>query len=1072
MKQNIFYLGLVILMTLGIAHSVLAASSSGNMTGQERADVFQGLKFRNLGPTVAGGRVNSIVGVPGNPYVYYVGSAGGGVFKTADGGVSWKNVFKNQATGSIGTLAIDPSNHNVIWVGTGDPNVRNTAIDGAGIYRSTDAGRTWKRMGLKNAGQISSIAVNPNNSNVVYVGVLGHIWGPNKTRGVYRTTDGGKTWKKILYIDKNTGVSDLVMAPGNPQVLFAGMWYFRRYPWTLIDGGKSSGIYRSTDGGNSWKRLSKGLPTGKLGRIGLAIAPSNPKHIYAVIGAKHGMLWVSHDMGDSWTMINGSHNLDVRPFYFSKMAVAPDNENRVYFLSKKLMESTDGGKTAHWLDRGVHVDHHAIWIDPKNPKRIIQGNDGGVFLSNDGGKHWEFLNNIPIEQFYMTAADNQSPYHLCGGLQDNGSWCGPSSNLGRRGVTGQDWKMVGPNDGQYAVPTQSNHNLVYVDFQQGYIQRNNLETHISKFIRPTLSSVREKPPNKLKYRFNWTTPIAVSAKHPNTVYLGGNVVFRSTDGGKHWQPISKDLTRNDKSKQKVAGGPIMHDITGAENYDTILSVNVAPTNSKVIWVGTDDGLVHVTRNGGKTWHNVTDAIPGAPKWGRVFKIGVSPFDAGTAYVTFDAHMLDNRHPYVYRTHNYGKSWTRITDGLPDNSPAHVVRESPNKRGFLVLGTDTALYYSSDDGGHWQPLKPQEFPTTPVYDIRFIKDQHDLVVATFGHGLYVLDDIRPLEEFSDNVKNAAFHLFKAGPGTLYNRWSSGESSALGYQAPNAPTGVLVDYYLKSKLKANKREKRQHHTPVKIQIRDMKGNLVATDYGPAKKGVNRFEWNMHYQGATKLDFVEQPDYGEESQGNRGPRVIASNYKIAVTVDGKTQTRVVAVKPDPNVDVNPKMLRAQTKAALKVRNEVSALNEMLNRIHAMRQTLSDFERATEQEKDNHRQYAGVLKRARALGKRLSNFKDEIFNPKVQRSVAQERIHYLADFHGKLAGLAGGLSYLYDQASKELFNRHMVKLNKQLHGYLQEFNQMLKTSVASYNKAAYNHGLPTLRTGEPVKVKVPPNI
>ena len=758
-------LALTLALSLFAGRRTLAAQeSSPQDSDATEKDVLKNLEFRNLGPAVGGGRVSTVVGLPGTPNVYYAGTGGGGVFKTIDGGLSWKAIFEQESTASIGAIAVAPSNPNLVWVGTGEAKIRNDLVDGRGVYLSSDAGHSWKFMGLGEVGQIARVIVDPGNPDVVFVGAAGHAWGPNANRGVFRTTDGGKTWKKVLFVNDTTGVADMAMQPGNAKVLFAGMWEFRRYPWTLVDGGAGSGIYRSTDGGETWKKLTKGLPEGPLGRVGLAIAPSNPNHIYALIAAKRGMLWQSTDLGDTWTEVSDSHAYDARPFYFSRLVVSPTNENKIYFLSYGLMESDDGGKTARTVSRGVHPDHHALWIDPQNPDRIIDGNDGGVFLSTDGANSWAYLDSLPIEQFYQVAVSGETPYTVCGGLQDNNAWCGPSSNLGGRSVGGGLWYTVTGGDGEYAVPAPSDPDIIYVDSQNGSISRLDKKTHLARYARPYLETVSEMKTADLKYRFNWTSPIAVSETDANEVYLGGNVVFKTTDGGQNWTPISPDLTRNDKSKQEVAGGPVQHDLSGAETYDTILCITLAPSDPKVIWVGTDDGLVQVTRDGGKNWTNVTRAITGAPEWARIYQIGVSPFDAGTAYVTYDAHELDNRHPYVYKTTDYGRSWTKITNGLPDESPAHVVREDPNQRGLLVLGTDTGLYYSQDAGEHWKPLKAN-FPTVPVYDLKFVKSSRDLVVGTHGRGIFVLNNIRPLEELTPQIEASDFHLFSTGPGTL-------------------------------------------------------------------------------------------------------------------------------------------------------------------------------------------------------------------------------------------------------------------------------------------------------------------
>ncbi|HKD44170.1 MAG TPA: hypothetical protein VKD24_00820, partial [Candidatus Angelobacter sp.] len=759
------------------------------------------MKFRNLGPAVGGGRVTAVVGIPGRPNIYYVGTAGGGVFMTQDGGLSWKPIFEKESTASIGAIALAPSNPNLIWVGTGEKNIRNDLVTGKGVFFSPDAGNTWKFMGLRDAGQISNIAIDPHDSNIVFVAVLGHAWGPNVDRGVFRTTDGGKNWQKVLYVDEDTGASSLVMDPSNPMVLFAGMWHVRRYPWMLEDGGTSGGIFRSVDGGSTWKKLTEGLPEGVTGRIGLGASPSNPRHIYALVENKKGTLYDTTDLGDHWRMVSNNHNLAARGFYFSELVVAPNDENRVYFLSYNIMLSEDGGKTARPTSARVHVDHHTLWIDPQDPNRMINGNDGGVYISADAARTWRYLDNLPIEQFYSVAEDDEAPYNLCGGLQDNNGWCGPSNNLSRGGISGFDWYTVTGGDGEYAVPARGKGvHIVYTDSQNGSIQRLNNESGMSNSVRPYLAGVQSMKPADLKYRFNWTSPIAVSATDPNEVYLGGNVLFRSTDGGQHWTPISPDVTRNDKSKQKSSGGPIFLDLSGAETVGAILSISISPVDSKTIWVGTDDGVVQVTRDGGQHWTNATSAIANLPQWGRVQQIEASPNDVNSAYVAVDFHEVENNKPFAFKTHDGGKTWTSIAEGLPQDDPARVVREDPNRKGFLVLGTDTGLFYSSDDGGHWTTLK-SNFPTVPIYDIKFIKKTHDLVVATHGRGLFVLDDITPLEESGAELGKGDFHLYPLQAAINWHFWNKHGFASGGYIAPNPLSGAVISYYLPTEIKTN-------------------------------------------------------------------------------------------------------------------------------------------------------------------------------------------------------------------------------------------------------------------------------
>jgi photosystem II stability/assembly factor-like uncharacterized protein len=1058
---------------LVLASLVLVPLSAGAQTAGptgKASDVFANLKFRNLGPAVAGGRVTAVVGIPGDPNIYYVGGAAGGLFKTTDGGITWNAIFTKQSTASIGAIALAPLNPNLVWVGTGEANIRNDVIDGDGVFFSPDAGHTWKFMGLKDAGQISSIIVDPKDSSIVYVGVLGHAWAPNLERGVFRTTDGGKTWKKVLFVSDDSGVSSLIMQPGNPMVLFAGMWEARRYPWMLIDGGDKTAIYRSTDGGDTWTKLTKGLPGEPLGRIALSAAPSNPNHLYALIGSKEGMLWQSTDIGDSWTKVSDNHALDVRPFYFSKMEVSPDDQDRIYFLSLLLMESTDGGKTAHPADPGVHVDHHAIWIDPTNANRIAEGTDGGFYVSTDEARHWRTFANLPIEQFYQVALGSNVPYTICGGLQDNDAWCGISSDLGRGGVNGESWYTVAGGDGEYAVPAPSDSNIVYADAQDGYINRLDRTNHLSRFVRPSLADVSDTKTADLEYRYNWTAPIAVSSLDAKTVYLGANVLFKSADGGGHWSVVSPDLTRNDKSKQQVAGEPVMHDISGAETYDTILSITLAPTDPNVIWVGTDDGLVQVTRNGGKSWTNVTSNIPGAPQWAMVSQIGVSPFSPGTAYVAFDAHKLDDRHAYVYKTQNYGQSWQQITTGLPDGSAAIVVREDPNQRGFLVLGTMTGLYYSSDDGGHWTPLKAN-FPTAPVFDLKFARKRRDLVVATHGRGIFILDNLRPLEEMSSAVESSSFHLFTPAPGTLFHHWTMSEGYA-GYSAPNRPDGVLIDYFLKSEVKATPQETAQHQTPLKIVVTGENGSQVATIYGPSKAGVNQFVWTMTYDGPHLVTSAHVPRGGGSFNRNRGPRVIPGVYHIAVTVEGQTQDATANVVPDPQLPVPMADFRAQTEAALRARNELSALDDMVNRIDTIKDELHAFHNTVQQSEEDQikTKYAPIVSQGEALAKKISSLEDRVYNTKLQRNAGEDDVHYLSLLHGNLEDLAGELGFRYNAPPNQLVRERMTELFGDVSQTLDEFNGLLKTDVARYNKAAHAAGAPTVFAGNPITVQPPP--
>lgn len=1071
-------------------------------------DMLANLKFRNLGPTVGGGRITAVAGIPDVPNIYYAGAAAGGVFKTIDGGMSWKPIFEKEPVASIGAIALAPSNPDQIWVGTGEANIRNDVVTGHGVYFSPDAGTTWRFMGLADVGQIANVIVHPTNPEIVYVGAVGHAWGKNKDRGVYRTRDGGKTWEKVLYVDDGTGVADMAMDPKNPLILYAAMWQMIRYPWALDNGGPNSAIYRSNDGGTTWTKLTQGLPKGPYGRIGLAVAPTNPAHVYALIEAKTGTLWESRDYGEHWTSVSDRHALASRGFYFSHLRVAPDDENRLYFLSFNILGSEDGGRTNHNIARGVHPDHHALWIDPKNPARMIEGNDGGVYLSYDGARTWRFANNLPIEQFYMVASDEQKPYILCGGLQDNNGWCGPANNLSRGGIAGSEWYTTVGGDGEYVVPAQDGAKVVYGDSQNGSIQRLNLTTWQGVQARPYLEGVEEKAPADLKYRFNWTSPIAVTAKDHNVVYLGGSALFKSSDGGDHWTPISGDLTRNDKQKQQSSGGQVNLDLSGAETYDTILSISLSPLDPNIIWVGTDDGLVQVTKDGGKTWANVTPK--GAPEWCRIQQIDASPHSAESAYFALDCHEMDNNKAYAFKTHDFGKSWASITKGLPENEPARVVREDPNHKGLLALGNDIGVYYSYDDGENWQRIQTN-FPTVPIYDLKFVKSAHDLVVATHGRGLFVLDNIVPLEELAEAKTTPDFKLFSVLPATrwLPGRRNGGENSGGDYVVPNPPTGAVIQYYLEKEI-ANPRGNgegpggggfrggrggaaaqaggpggpggfggvgaAQQNGPVKLTVYDSTGAKVRTFRGPGAVGINRVVWDYNYQEPVRLQprpgAPPEQEQGGFRRGGFGPPVVPGTYKVEVTANGKTETQTIEVLPDPRINVPMENFRAQTRAALEVRDEVSALNTALNRVANMRSQIQSVQRYLAGTGDDgqpgvaNTAYQPVIERARALDRKLRGWEEKLINPDVQPG-SDDDIHYLARFQSRLQRLMFVVAGGYGQPPNELAQEEMASARKELDGYLAQFNEIVKTDVNDFNKLAFEKGANTLFAGGPVELR-----
>ncbi|MBV9775103.1 MAG: hypothetical protein JO040_14215 [Gemmatimonadetes bacterium] len=1083
-----------LLRSLGVVALLAATAARAQAPADTDADSVRDLRFRTIGPTVAGGRVAAVAGIPGDPNTYWVGSASGGVFKTTNGGNTWEEVFAKQPTASIGAVALAPSNPNVVWVGTGEGNPRNDITNGHGVYYSPDAGRTWRFAGLPEVGQIPRIAVDPQDPEHALVAALGKVWVPNAERGVFSTRDGGRTWRKVLFVNDTTGAVDLTFQPGNPRVVFAATWQMRRFPWELVDGGPGSGIWRSTDGGDTWTRLRGGLPEGIVGRIAIGIAPSNPSHLYAVVESRAGTLYESTDAGDHWRLVSSSRGYSVRPWYFSQVNVSPENENHVYFASFNLMESTDGGRTIRAVDSDIHPDHHALWIDPTDPRRLIQGNDGGVFVSADQGRSWRFLNNLPIEQFYSVALDRSMPYTLCGGLQDNSGWCGPSASLSGQGVSQARWLAVTGGDGQYVVPAPSDSTIIYMDSQNGFIQRLDLKTGVTRSVRPYLQGASDTPPAELRYRFNWTSPIAVSATSPDEVYIGANVLFRSTDGGRNWTPISPDLTNNDKSKQRISGGPINHDISGAETYNTILSITLAPSDANVIWVGTDDGNVQVTRDGGRTWANVRPR--GLPEEGRVYQVGVSPFDPGAAWIALDRHMFADNHPYVLRTTDYGRSWTRIDAGLPADQPARVVRESPNQRGFVVLGTDNALYWSRDAGTHWTRF--DNFPTAPVWDLKFAPRQHDLVVATHGRGILILDDVSPYEQMAPEGQRAAFEVFRPAPAYSFYGRAPNPVEPSAFRAPNPPRGAVVSYWLAQRVESGAGRRGPGapggagagagagagvaaggaapggegrpgggagRGPVRIVVTDAQGDTVTTANAPGERGLNRWVWNLRYSGPTQVDFAQEAAGEEEGGGGRrggGMAALPGTYTVAVTANGVTRTQQVQVLPDPRLPWDAAAGQAQFALARRMTHEVTALNTMLNRVHSLRNQLQSARRVMAETGGD----TTWLARGRSLDQQLRALSDSIYNPEVQRGVVQDDVHYLTDFQGTLQGLgfAGGG---YNDPPSPLVMENVERVSAKLNEYLARYNRLVQTDVAAYNQAAASHGAPTLVAGPPITVK-----
>ncbi|MEO8373220.1 MAG: glycosyl hydrolase, partial [Candidatus Solibacter sp.] len=703
----------------------------------QQPDLLNSLRYRQIGP-FRGGRVVAVAGVPSQPDTFYFGAVGGGVFKTTDSGLSWAPMSDGQfKTGSVGALAVADSDPNVIYAGMGEACVRGNATHGDGVYKSLDGGRTWKNMGLEDSYHIGAVVVHPKDANVVYVAALGHLWGPNEMRGVYRSTDGGATWKQVLKRTNTAGAVDLAMDPANPRVLYASTWEISRKPWRMDSGGPGSGLFKSTDGGDTWNEISRapGLPRGVLGRIGVTVSPVNPERVWALVEAADGGLFRSDNGGRNWTRVNESADLRQRAWYYTHVFADPKNVDTVYALNVSMYKSIDGGRTFSTLSP-PHGDNHDLWISPNDPKSMIEANDGGATITHDGGRTWSTIDNQPTAQFYRVALDQEFPYNIYGAQQDNSTVRIPSRTAGGS-ITAADWYDVGGGESGWIAPDPRNTQIVYAGSYDGLLTRQDRRTGQSRNINAWPDNTMGYGAEAMKYRFQWNFPIAFSPHDPKALFIGSNMLMRSTNEGQSWDVISKDLTRHDKAKMGSSGGPITQDNTSVEYYCTIFTFMESPVTKGVIWTGSDDGLVHVTRDGGKTWENVTP--PGMPEWIRINSIDASGFAAGTAYVAATNYQQDDFRPYLYKTGDYGKTWKKIVNGIPANAFTRVVREDPNRKGLLVAGTEIGAFLSMDDGENWRAFQ-LNLPVTPITDMQFHKREKELVIGTEGRSFWILDDV--------------------------------------------------------------------------------------------------------------------------------------------------------------------------------------------------------------------------------------------------------------------------------------------------------------------------------------------
>jgi photosystem II stability/assembly factor-like uncharacterized protein len=1017
--------------TLGIRSRTWILASlllgPGTSFGAPEGSLLSPLHWRNIGP-FRGGRVTTVAGIPGKPLVYYQGAAGGGVWKTEDAGHSWQNVSDGFfGTGSVGALAVAPSDPNVIYVGMGEACLRSNFSHGDGVYRSTDAGRTWTHLGLADTRQIAKIRVDPRNPDRVYVAAVGHATGPNEERGLFRSKDGGKSWEKILYFDDKTGAGDVALDPSNPRIVYATMWPVVRRPWGIFSGGPHGGIYKSLDGGDTFSALTTGLPPGDKGRIGVSVSPVDPERIWATVEAvpeEAGGVFLSDDGGASFRRVNDDMDVRRRPYYYSHVIADTRNVDTVYVLTKPILKSIDAGRTFEPMSV-PHGDGHDLWIAPDDDRRMILGDDGGAAVTFDGGESWSDLLTLPTGQFYEVATDGGFPYRVYGAQQDNTTVSIPSATSGS-GIERSDWYPVGGGESGFVAPDPRDPNVVYAGSYWGLLTRYDHRTGESRNVMPWPDSPMGRTGVDLAYRFAWTYPILVSPHDPGTIYAAANVVFRSTDEGQAWEVVSPDLTRDDKEKEN---GDRLTDF-----YCTISSLAESRVTKGVLWAGSDDGLVHVSRDGAKTWANVTP--PDLPEWSRVNVIEPSPHDAATAYLAVNRYLWDDYGPYVFKTSDFGKTWKRLDRGLPESSYVRVVREDVRREGLLYAGMETGMYVSFDDGAHWQPLQ-LDLPVVPITDLAV--KENDLVAATQGRAFWILNGLGLLRQLPDVAPSSIARLF--APEDPYRLGGFGGRRAIAGVGENPPSGAVIHYYLKEVPKEGE--------PVQLEIADDQGQAIETFRGediPAASGMNRFDWDLRYPGARGL-----PGRTYLMGGTlRGPLAVPGRYQARLRVGGQVWTEPFEIKEDPRIPTTAEELQAQFELLIAIRDRLSTTHETIANVEALIQQIEAVEtRAREQAR-----FAPVKQRASEIRKELGVVVDALYERRFV-GVDDQLLLFPLKLNARLAAL-GAVVASADRAptaaSREVFRDLSARLDEEL----SRLQEIASTDLPRLNRLAEENGMP----------------
>jgi photosystem II stability/assembly factor-like uncharacterized protein len=1026
---------------------------SSILSAQPDLNSLKELKYRSIGP-FRGGRVDAVSGVTSQPNVYYFGATGGGVWKTTDGGFSWQPVSDGQfKTGSVGAIGVSESDPNVIYVGMGEPDIRGNASHGDGVYKSTDAGKTWKNVGLEDTLHIGAVRVNPRNPDIVYVAALGHLWGPNEQRGIFRTTDGGKTWKQIYTRGVKAGAVDLILDPGNPNVIYAAFWDMHRVPWDLESGGPDSGLFKSTDGGDTWTDLSRnpGMPKGILGRIGVTVSAANSDRVWALVEAEDGGVFRSDDAGKTWTKVNQNRKLRQRAWYYSRIFADPLKPDTVFAVNTSFYRSDDGGKTFNAI-RAPHGDVHYMWIAPNDSNRMIECNDGGANVSTNGGRTWTSQDQQPTAQFYRVALDNDFPYHAYGAQQDNSTVrIATRSDEGSIGV--RDWYDVGGGESGWLAPDPKDSEIVYAGSYDGLLTRYDHRTGQLRDVTVWPDNPMGSGAEAMKYRFQWNYPIIFSPNDPNTLYCAGDHVFKTNNGGTSWEVISGDLTRNDKSKQGPSGGPITKDNTSIEYYDVIFTLAESPLKKGVIWSGSDDGLVYVTQDGGKHWENVTPK--GMPEWMQINSIEASPFDPGTAYFAGTKYQLDDFQPYLYKTIDYGKTWVPISRGIPSRAFTRVIREDPNHRNLLVTGTETGMYVSFNEGDNWQSFQ-LNLPVVPITDLAFQKREKELVVATQGRAFWIFDDLPLLYQLTPGLPTEGMKLFQ--PKDAYRTLRGGfRMPPGGAQGQNPASGAVVYYSLKEKPKDE----------VTLEFLDDAGRLIhkfsskpqakkptaegeddedslPPDAGrvPTEVGLNRFVWDLRYPDATTF-----PGLIMWAGNIRGPVIVPGNYQVRLTANGKSETQTLLVKKDPRLNATPEEYARQLEVALQIHNKLSQSNDAVIRIRDIRKQLDDYADRVKDQK--------VADAAKALARNLTAVEEALYQTKNRAN--EDPLNFPIKLNNKLAALEGVVESS-DNGPTLQSSQVFEDLASQVNAQLEALKKLMGSDLAAFNKLAREENVPAV--------------